>query len=86
MGATRLKLEQILEEKLKVSRADYHSCSFVGNHCDTIVENYEKLTDVFSSNPEVKQKYDEFFEVYKPVHFLMKANRFLDSEELDLLD
>ena len=86
MGATRLKFQEILENKLKVNRADYHSSCFVGNHCDIIVEKYETITEVFASNPEVKKKYDEFLEVYKPLHFLMKSNRFLSPEELDLMD
>ena len=49
----------------------------MGNHCDKIVDKFEKITEVFSSEPDVKKKYDEFFEVYKKVHFLMKAKRFL---------
>ena len=86
MGVTRLRLQDILENDLKVNRSDYHSSCFVGNHCDKIVEMFEKITEVFASKPEVKKKYDEFFEVYKPLHFLMKANRFLKSEELDQVD
>ena len=86
MGTTRIRLQSILENDLKVNRSDYHSLCFVGNHCDKIVDKFEKITEVFSSEPDVKKKYDEFFEVYKKVHFLMKAKRFLTPEELDLLD
>ena len=86
MGASRLKLQKILEKDLKVNRSDYHSACFVGNHCDKIVDQYKKITEVFASNPEVRKKYDDFFEIYKPLHFLMKANRFLTPEELDQID
>ena len=86
MGAKRIMLQDILENDLKVNRSDYHSACFVGNHCDKIVEDYKKITEVFSSKPEVQKKYDDFFEVYKPLHFLMKSNRFLTSEELDKID
>ena len=86
MGATRLKLQEVLEKNLGVSRSDYHSHCFVGNHCDKIVENYKVVTEVLASKPELKAKYDEFMECYKPLHFLMKANRFLTPGELDLID
>ena len=86
MGATRLRLLNILEDDNKVNRSDYHSMCFVGNHCDKIVDQFAKITEVFHSEPEIKKKYDEFFEVYKPIHFLMKANRFLTPAELDQLD
>ena len=86
MGATRLQLQDILENKLGVNRADYHSNCFVGNHCDVIVERYTEITEVLSSKPEIKRKYDDFFKYYKPVHFLMKASRFLTNEELDRID
>ena len=86
MGATRLRLLNILEDDIKVNRSDYHSMFFVGNHCDKIVDQFAKITEVFHSEPEIKKKYDEFFEVYKPIHFLMKANRFLTPAELDQLD
>ena len=72
-------MQAILEEKLRVN-------SFVENHVDIIMDRYEEITEVFSSNPDVKKKYDEFFEVYKPLHFLMKACRFLTPAELDLVD
>ena len=75
MGATRLRLQDILENDLKVNRSDYHSACFVGNHIDKIVDKLEKITEVFSANQEVKVKYDEFFGMYKPLHFLMKARR-----------
>ena len=86
MGITRLKLQDVLENKLSVNRSDYHSNCFVGNHCDVIVERYAEVTEVLASNPEVKEKYDEIFLYYKPLHFLMKAHRFLTEEELDMID
>ena len=86
MGSTRLKLQEVLEKDLSVNRADYHTSCFVGNHCDIIVDKFEKVTEVLSSKPEVREKYEEFFKYYKPVHFLMKAHRFLTSDELDLID
>ena len=86
MGATRMKLQDILESKLSVNRSDYHSSCFVGNHCDVIVERFEEVTEVLASEPETKKKYDEFFQQYKPLHFLMKAKRFLTPEELDTID
>jgi hypothetical protein len=86
MGATRMKLQDILESKLSVNRSDYHSSCFVGNHCDVIVERFDEVTEVLASEPETKKKHDEFFQHYKPLHFLMKAKRFLTPEELDTID
>ena len=86
MGTTRLKLQDILENKLSVNRSDYHSACFVGNHCDVIVERYAEITEVLASKPEVKEKYDKFFLYYKSLHFLMKACRFLTEKELDEVD
>ena len=51
MGITRLKLQDVLENKLSVNRSDYHSNCFVGNHCDVIVERYTEVTKVLASNP-----------------------------------
>ena len=86
MGATRLNLQEVLENNLSVNRSDYHSSCFVGNHCDVIVERYAEVTQVLVSKPEIKKKYDQFFEHYKPLHFLMKARRILTPEELDTID
>jgi hypothetical protein len=86
MGVTRLKLQEILEKDLSVNRSDYHSSCFVGNHCDIIVERYHEITEVLADHPEVKKKYDQFYLYYKPVHFLMKANRFLTDQKLDKVD
>ena len=86
MGGTRLSLQHVLENKLGVSKSDYHSNSYVGNHCDKIVENYEAITEVLASKPEIRSKYDEFMKYYKPLHFLMKACRFLTPDELDEID
>ena len=86
MGKTRRQLQEILEKKLGVSRSDYHSHCFVGNHCDKIVDNYEAITEVLASKPESKAKHDEFLKLYKPLHFLMKANWFLTADELDKID
>ena len=86
MGVTRLKLQEILEKDLSVNMSDYHSSCFVGNHCDIIVERYHEITEVLADHPEVKKKYDQFYLYYKPVHFLMKANRFLTDQKLDKVD
>ena len=82
MRVTRLRFQKVLEKDLSVNRSDYHSSCFVGNHCDIIVDKFEQLIEVFSNHPEVKIKYD----IYKPLHFLMKARRFLTLEELDKID
>ena len=34
----------------------------------------------------MKAKHDELLKLYKPLHFLMKANWFLTADELDKID
>jgi hypothetical protein len=40
---------------------------------------------VFNDNPDIKEKYENFFVLYKEVHFLMKKKQFLTEEEISIL-
>lgn len=81
MGALRQEFQRKMEA-INVDRNEYHSRSLVGNHCDKVVEHYIELTSVFSDYPDVQQKYNSLFSVYKPIHFLMKRRDWMTEPEI----
>ena len=85
-GKHRRQLEEIMANDIGVHKCEYPSGAFVGNHCDKIVDNYEKLAVVLDDAPEVKEGFLEFGAIYKTIHFLMKAKRELTDDEIALLE
>ena len=49
------------------------------------MDNFKELTEVFSDHPDLKNGFEEFFESYVRPHHLMKAKRWLTSEEIEEL-
>ena len=86
VGYHRGLLMQLLEEKLKVTKAAYQGGTYVGNHVNTILTNHVELSQVLDKLPEKKKLFNEFCSVYLKVHHLIKAVRWLTAEELVTLE
>ena len=79
-GPLETRLMGVLEN-LNVERQAFHSNSFVGNHCTTILQNYEALCDVFDDLP-TRQKFADVFKVFAEVQPLIRAKRYLNEHEI----
>ena len=86
LGPHRQKLEDLLSHTIGVSRCEFPTLSYVGNHGDKIVDKHELLAPVLDELPEAKAGFLELAGTYKPVHFLMKAKRELKEAEINLLE
>ena len=66
---------QLLEtlDRIRVVRQAYHGNVFIGNHCKIILNNYEKLCDVVSDEPEFHKHISECFRIYSKLNKLISA-------------
>ena len=81
MGPREKKLNTSLAN-MNVARQAYHSNSFVGNHCKTILNKYEELCECILGT----ENYEHFMEIFKiftaPRHLLFKKSFLTDEEVL----
>ena len=56
---------------------------FIGNHCTIILNNYEKLCDVVSDEPEFHKHISECFCIYSQLNKLISAKWFLTELEIN---
>ena len=80
MGVRESQLNEALES-IKVVRQAYHGNVMVGNHCIIVLNHYQKLTSVTSSNQELSLKFNAVIWVFM---ILIMARRFLTEEEIDI--
>jgi hypothetical protein len=81
VGPHRRELLRILEE-LGVYKTAYQGGTYVGNDCQKILQNADKLATVLDSVPEVKELFKTFAKTYLEVHYLIKASRWLKDTEV----
>ena len=76
---------QLLEtlDMIKIVRQVYHGNVFIGNHCKIILNNYEKLCDIVSDEPEFREHIPECFRIYSEFDKLISAKRFLTETEIN---
>ena len=84
-GARRKMLARKLQDELGVNKCEYFSGTYVGRHCDKMIANIELLREVLDGAEE-QEGIMEFALTYKKAHFLMKARRELEDDELDTLE
>ena len=82
VGPRRKELIRILEEDLKVVKTAYQGGTYVGNHCNKILMNHEKLSAVLASKPELQDLFNLFCSTYLRIHHTMKAARWLTEAEV----
>ena len=75
---------QLLEtlDSIKVVCQVYHGNVFIGNHCQIILNNYEKLCSVVSDEPEFHKHISESFWIYSELDKLISTKRFLTEVEI----
>ena len=83
MGPSEQEFEDLLQ-KLGCKRTDFASCSWVGNHVEIIVNNYDTLAKVLPE--DVKEEFLKFGAVIKRLQPLTKKKSFLTPEELDQVE
>jgi hypothetical protein len=81
VGPHRRELFRILEE-LGVYNTAYQGGTYVGNDCQKILQNADKLAKVLDSVPEVKELFIKFAKTYLEVHYRIKASSWLDNTEV----
>ena len=69
--------------KIKIACQAYHGNVFIGNHCKIILNNYEKLCDVVSDEPEFHEHISECFRIYSELDKSISAKRFLAETEIN---
>ena len=83
MGPRERGLNEYLTQ-INVVHQAYHSGTFVGNHCVSVLQHYSKICD-FIQGSELKDKLNELFHLFSRIQPLMSANRFLSDEEVSSL-
>ena len=86
LGPHRQHMEDILTHVIGVSKCEFPTLSYVGNHGDKIVDKHELLAPVLDKLPEAKAGFLELAGTYKPVHFTMKKRGELTDDEIDALE
>ena len=84
VGPRRRELIRLLEEELHVVKTAYQGGTYVGNHCTQILVHHEKLSAVLASTtrPEIQENFNKIASTYLRIHHLMKAARWLTTEEV----
>ena len=72
IGDCERQLLEILN-RIRVVRQSYHGNVFIGNHCKIILNNYEKLCDLVSDEPEFHEHISECFCIYSKLNKLILA-------------
>ena len=83
VGPSRRRLLELLEDTLHVSKTAYMGGTYVGNHCQKILNEHEVLAEVLNPRPEIKELFLDFCSNYHAVHKLMKASRWLTDAEVE---
>ena len=73
-------------EGIKVVRQAYHGNVMVGNHSIIVLKKYHELTAVISNKVEIRNKFDEIFEIFSRAMRLITARRFLTEDEISVLE
>ena len=68
-------------DKIKGVRQAYDRNVFIGNHCKIILNNYEKLCDLVSDEPEFHEDISECFHIYSELNKLISAKQLLTETE-----
>ena len=74
-------LDRLLVQ-IGAARQQYHGGAFIGRHVDKVLENAEMLAEVLEDGSEAKLGFLEFAVIYRRIHFLLKARRQLNEEEI----
>ena len=81
-GEHRRHLDEVLE-RIGATRQQYHGGgTFIGRHVDKIFARAEELAEVLEEGSEERRGFLEFALLYRRVHFLAKARRQLEEEEI----
>ena len=81
MGEREKELNCVLEDDLGVKRQAYHSQSFVGNHCQKILANSDKILKPLNGLEE-KERYSELFKRLSHILLDFTEAKFLTSNEV----
>ena len=55
----------------------------MGDHCKKILQSFHLLTEVVHDQEEMFNNFNETFTIFRDTQWLMSANGFLTSDEID---